>query len=469
MKRIHALAVGLLAAAMSVAPATAQQDARSTRGAAAQAASTGPVTPEQLAEAQSIAQTVAPGCVVTDARFIGKGRARENNKTINTVSYEVDCQEGFGWIVVGRDQGLEPAGYNCLMAANYNEQLAAQKKPLFEACRMPANLDVNTPMQGYATAAGLACTVSDAYWMGVFPDTKVDKYEIGCADGDGWILDVPRKDSTVQLSAIDCIRASSAGGYECRFTPAADRIAVVQRMGQAGGRACAVDQIRLLGVTARGTSFYEAKCADGTPGYVLESDLQRKTVRTIDCLRATGIGGGCTLTDVSGLTRAKAGEYAARLRAVGVDCTATDMRVIGVETASNREMVELSCSNRSVGVAGLFPTSAGGTVEPYNCVAVESRAQKCVLTTKEQLMAWLTPMMAPYRADCVVSDYRVIGTSIADGTITEIACDNGRGYIVELNKLGTKIDSSVPCHIAATRGLDRCEIEGNGRAQGGGV
>lgn len=431
-----------------------------TREARAQAQAEERARAKGMADLPAIITATGANCQVAEATWHGFGEnpiAGTNRKERVDV-YEAVCTDRPGLLFFKRPTTTDVV--QCVQAA---------RDPNTQQCKLPGNADSFKQLQPQAAQLNLRCTITNAYWIGASPSLKVDRYELQCQEGPGSIITVPQAGSTEQLSSLSCLEAAN-GGYECRFTPREARLAPIAALARSQDAQCQVNDARFVGRDPNSKNgFFEVACA-GKPGFMIEArNNDSEAVRSIDCLRAQRIGGGCRLTDVAAVSAAASQQWTSRLQAAGVQCQATDFRMIGVETSTRRDVVELKCSDRPIGLVGLFPQQgATSRVEALNCLDIQRKGQSCTLTPKADVVAFLNPLIKPTRADCDVSDFRMIGLSTNNGSIVEIACANGRGYIAEMAANGQSISTALPCHISASRGGDRCEIPGNGRAQGTG-
>ena len=66
-----------------------------------------------MAEAPAIAQAAGITCNITDARFVGK--SADPKTKISTSYYEVDCDQGLGF-VLSAATGAKPTAFTCIEA-----------------------------------------------------------------------------------------------------------------------------------------------------------------------------------------------------------------------------------------------------------------------------------------------------------------------------------------------------------------
>ena len=227
-------------------------------------------------------------CQVTEAIQIGQ-------TTDGIKLYEAACASGPGYLVATT---TPPQATSCVvvntaarhfLAANPQEQPPA-------SCTLPANLNVDAAIAGYAREAGIDCTVDEVRAIGQVGNRAI--YEIGCAGRDGYRI----TPSETGWDKISCFAVANAGS-PCAFTTRDEQFATL-RAYLAGTPAadCQVDGGRYMGASANGV-YYEAKCAN-TTGYIFR--VKDGQTQVFPCAEAQGIGGGCRLTAVVAAAPAEA-------------------------------------------------------------------------------------------------------------------------------------------------------------------
>ncbi|CAN7210549.1 hypothetical protein [Brevundimonas sp. LjRoot202] len=241
-------------------------------------------TPERLVRQRTAEIFAAAGvpCEIIAAHNPGETRRRKD-------IYEVACREGPGYMVVAEE---DPAILNCLHLAATEEALRAvdASRPVTSLCLLDQNKDAAASLRPLAASINPACAVDQAAWIGRVGEDQ-DRYEIGCAGGDGLWLQTPinRTDVTRSFSCLDLI----ALGEACKFTTGAEQAATVASWLPEGGAACAADGARVVGV-ADGARYYELSCGAG-PGMMLRLTPEGRFDQAWPCAQATGIAGGCKL------------------------------------------------------------------------------------------------------------------------------------------------------------------------------
>jgi hypothetical protein len=394
-------AVGAVAAlALSAAPADAQ-----TRGRQAQAAPADPAV--VMTEAQAAATAAGLACQVVEANRLGSTGAG--------TAYEVVCGVGPGYLVVA---GETPQAYNCLgLAASVTGEEATR-------CALPRNADAVAAVRPYAEAANLGCSVDQAAWIGQLPGGE-DRYEIGCANSEGYWIDVA-KSATAPNDVIPCLEIGAS--RTCQFTTKDEQIAWISaKYGASIPAGCTPTDIRVAGQNPQ-AKFYEVKCGE-TSGYFLRTLVADGSFdRAIPCADAMSIGGGCTLVDSSAAVAAATNARSAALAAVYPGCEAGEAQLIGREQgAFQREVVEFRCAGK-IGVVGFLGASDAADNEALDCITATLRNLECRMTTAEQVKAAVQAQMDAGNMPCPVRAFLVHGrTDDLRSDFIEIKCEDDRG------------------------------------------
>lgn len=480
MKRMAltlALLSGIALGGMAISTAVDAQDrprGRDLRGAQETRDTSGeiirggkPMTPEEakaagMAEAPAVAQRASIACTVADAVATGAGTVTIDGAKVAVKTYEVACQEGLGYFLQDRGEGGAFA-FDCIQvaanAAASNAAAAADParrgQPAAAAaptCKLPGNQNANAMIQPTVTQAGARCTVTNVAFLGQ-GTTGLRRYEVACNEGMGYMVD---RHPTNAPTAVDCI-AAGASGQACTLTTQAQINAYIGSIASRSGRPCTIANTRVMGANAAGSVYYELACT-GSPGYVIETK-GGGFVRALDCLEATGIGGGCTLTNVAAVAEVRESQYLAALRSKGISCNGTEFRLIGKDSRQ-RDVVEFICSDRPAGLVAYIPQSGAGDITSFDCFEAEGRAIKCEINKRETLLARLNASMAG--KGCNVVNYAVLGPSATDGLVVELACQGtNTGYIIDLPESRGAPTKALTCAVSASRGGDRCNLPEN--------
>ncbi len=247
------------------------------------------MTPEAIkAEAEAALAAGSTACTVTDQRMLGM--TGENAKL-----FEVACDSAPGYLVV---TSTPPQIIDCVLVDHTAKQMAAQAaaEPAAEGapaqsqptCELPGNKDIEGFLKGYATQAGVPCTVDQARVMGQSSSGAVI-YEIGCAGADGYWIEKAASGWT----KTECLQVLAQKGA-CGFTTPEEQSATVKSWLTGTEAAdCDVQQVRLMGQNANGR-FVELTCA-GSTGIIIRHNAEFAVQQVYPCETAQAIGDGCNL------------------------------------------------------------------------------------------------------------------------------------------------------------------------------
>jgi hypothetical protein len=403
-----------------------------------------------MAEVPPLVQQTAISCTVTDAIFYGQAKGKDAaGKDVDQKYYEVACQEGLGYIIQSTVGG-ETSAFDCLAMSRLKPKPGEPDKGQVY-CRMAANADPLKAFGPLVAAAGTpSCSVTQAQYIGSSPTDKVDEYEVVCADNHVLVLQSPRKDSPKKPVTVDCMTLDPG---KCTLLTKDKYVANLAAMAQPSGRPCQVSDGRYIGTSSSSrNSFYEIACADGKAGYVLQVDGAGKFVGAIDCARATGLAGGCTLTSASAAQTEENATYSKLAKAVGYNCDVKSYHSFGQDQATGREVVELACNDHADGAIALLPVDKGQKGEYFNCVRAAIRTLKCSLTNASDTYAKISSEISSAGKSCQVTNARAVGTSKDGADFVEVACATGAGQMVEYSPGAEAVKAVTPCPQAADIG-----------------
>ncbi|WP_428150047.1 hypothetical protein [Brevundimonas sp.] len=287
-----ALAVAL--STLTALPASAQdtgmpQDPGATPAPAEGAARAAPLAtsgPAAAMAAQRIANAAGvTSCQVVEANVIGQTTDRQR------VTYEAACARGPGYILVN---SIPPEARDCVLLAGQAEadRAANPDADVGVQCVIAQNKDVARAVAGYATEAGIACTVDEGAPLGRTAENTLI-YEVGCAGLDGYRIEKTATGWTTTECAIIASQNST-----CRFSTPEEAAATLKiRLAGSQAAECDVTGSRYMG-SAGGNRVYEAKCGAGG-GYVVVFSPRFEPLNVYPCEQAQRIGGGCRLTTVA--------------------------------------------------------------------------------------------------------------------------------------------------------------------------
>lgn len=427
--------------------------------ASAQSRTRGQTVPTQTEiddELRLLIQRDGLSCDYDTGRFIGRNG---EGRTL----YEVGCRGAPGFLLLDNDPAttINCIANNASVAARRAEDPAAE---VGAECTLAGNTDVVASVAGFVQAAGITCAVDQARWVGA-TNTGEQRYEVGCPSADGFWFDVTTAGQVQNV--MPCLQVTAAGGT-CQFSPAAEQAAWVAALAAPSGRSCAASNARFVGANGTtGQRYYEVGCADGL-GFMVRTDSANAFESVIECAAASGIAGGCTLSEGTAVAAASAEELQARLASAGISCAYIDNRSPRQEMEGDRRtVVEFSCSDRPWGLVAFLP-NASGSAEEIDCLTAEARIGGCSLTTKGMLIDNLNVLARnrPSLASCSIADFRMAGRLTAEqaggqnvaGDVIEIRCDGGAGFITVLRPDRSAFVQSQTCATSAERGGTRCEL-----------
>lgn len=135
----------------------------------------------------------------------------------------------------------------------------------------------------------------------------------------------------------------------------------------------------------------------------------------------------------------------------GRNCTVENARFLGATT--DKHLYEIACSS-GLGLV-LEEAIAGGAPVANNCMAYTAGAVKCTLTTPDQEMAEVTTLAAA-SGKCTIAKDRFMLATPDESDYFEVACSDGKGYVLHADKTGALADV-IPCTQAYAIG-DGCTL-----------
>ena len=255
-----------------------------------------------------------------------------------------------------RKFGIGLAAVLALMVLAPATIVLAAKKPVAPA----DGVDAKSREKGMAdapaliTAANLACTLSDARWVGADPKTKQAYYEIACNPGLGGVI-VASAPGGAAPAYYPCLETAKPGPdgkpgqLACKLPANVDPVQAVAPFVAKSGATCDIAQARSIGASASST-FFEVACKDGS-GFVLVAS---------------------------------------------------------------------------------YPADASKAVKANTCLAYEPGSNlSCQLTSREAQLAMVDGLAASSGKNCVVKDKRYILSAVNGSLYFEVACEDGKGYVLE--------------------------------------
>jgi hypothetical protein len=196
---------------------------------------------------------------------------------------------------------------------------------------------------------------------------------------------------------------------------------------------------------------YEVACQEGL-GYVIAAPEKAGAVPvTVDCvmtmapLRGKPNPMACTLAGNANPARGLTSVMARTGRA----CTVENGRYLG--STPDQAIYEVACAEGG-GYILQAAKAPGGGATATDCLAYGAKSNvKCVLLTPEQQERGLAGLIAGGDNPCTMTGKRYLGSNAARHDVFEVACSNGKGYMLEVDAAG-KLAAQTDCLMAADIG-----------------
>jgi hypothetical protein len=284
-------------------------------------------------------------------------------------------------------------------------------------------------------AAGLACQVSDARFIGKSADpkakTETSYYEVACGQSMGYVLQAPKGGQPSVFSCVELIpqpgQAVKEGALSCVLPGNSDPKAHLAPMLTKAGVQCVPEKARGIGQTKTNT-FVEVACQGGA-GYIVVASAPldpSKEVQAQNCLNFDDQPGAlkCTLTEPAARL-AVVDSFAA---AANNGCTVKDRRFVG-SSKDGADFFEASCQN---GKGYIFKVANGKLAQTWDCGQAQGILGGCTLTDARQATAdqaaLYTRLARQAGSDCDVERYAAFPMS-GNQEVVELACKSGAGAI----------------------------------------
>jgi hypothetical protein len=398
-------------------------------------------------EAPAALQAAGVSCTVADAAFVGS--VKDTAGAIRNV-YEVACRDGLGYLIQHGQSGADTKSYDCLVVAASAAASAAAGRAGAAQCRLAGNAQPAQTLQPMVTAAGGTCTVNNARYVGSRANGTT-LYEIGCAQGSGFILERPAA-AGARATLINCLSVAGTQAA-CTLTTPAQVVASLLPVVARAGRPCTVADARVAGRNPQNQhDIIEIGCQGGAPGFLMEVNNTGGFVRALDCDRVTGLT--CTFTNTAALQAAGKAALLGRVRAAGLaGCTPADARLLGAESGTGREVVEVSCSNRPYGAIALLASPTTPRNEVVDCLAAPRWGGQCQLTQASSVypVASAAMRVRGRNPGCQINNARWMGSTRQGESWYEVACADGRSFLMDYRGAG-QVASVLTCREGAEVG-----------------
>lgn len=291
--------------------------------------------------------------------------------------------------------------------------------------RTPSAAETLTGARGAVAAAGVACEVSEARWLGRNASNDTTLYEVACQTGPGFLINDGEPPQVLNCLAgaasAAMLRAEDPDaqvGAQCELAANADAIAALTPAARAASISCTIDEAAWIGRTTGGQDRYEIGCA-GADGYWMETTQNTlEPTRVLTCFEVVQAGATCRMTTAEEQIASAAAMAAPANRA----CDATAARFAGHN--ENGRFYELACAE---GAGFMFRTdTAGAFQEAYDCVDAQRIGGGCTLTDASVITAGAQEAerarMAQAGLTCDYRAHRTVGADNLGRTVTEYEC-----------------------------------------------
>jgi len=219
---------------------------------------------------------------------------------------------------------------------------------------------------------------------------------------------------------------------------------------QAIGLGCTVNDARLIGTDKKtATSYFEVACQDSM-GFALiaKKDTPPQAFTCLESGVPAPDGKPSALACIlPGNADQKAGLKPFMAKA-GVACDIENARAIG--SGAKNSYFEVACKgNSGYIVQTVSPINVAGDVVANSCLLYEEGANvSCKLTDKAAQLAIVDTLAAASGKSCTVKDKRYVLSTKADNYF-EVACADGKGYMLQQTAAGGALARTIDCSQAA--------------------
>lgn len=417
----------------------------------AEAAAAGAIDPKMVekgkADTPALLTKAGAPCTMANARYIG-GTVDKKTKAAKGF-YEVACQNALGLVLTTDSATPDKVGvFTCLESG----RPAPDGKPSDLACKLPENADQLPYVQALIQKGGMACPVTKVRYIGA--NSTNSFLEVACADGAGYIMaaSVP-PDAGKSVKMNTCLAYEPGGNLFCELTDRASQLGVANKLLN-GANGCTVTNSRYVLSAKDGSTYFEVACAN-KKGYVLQETQAGAAGKIVDCVEATMIEGGCTLTDTVAAQTEKAGLYSSLATKAGFKCNVAKYGML--PSAGATEVVELQCSDRSDGA--ILVSDRNGS-KAYNCALSLAEGYRCTFTRVEDSYPILTALLKNFPGKSYNCNVNKLGAALkgGDDRFLEVSCGVGEGTLV----INFKAGSPTPVAILGCGEITGCKLNKNG-------
>lgn len=393
----------------------------------------------QMAPAMITAAKIS--CTPTAANYLFSGEATIGEKKTQADFVEVACADSLGYVLAAAKDGTGTMAFDCL----FTDGPGADGKPQALKCSLPANANPAKSMQPALAAKGVNCDVQNGRAVGM--TSNATYYELSCKGADGVFVGLENPRSEGNMQVLSCYQRLDSTA-PCTLTAKEQSLAPIMALASKAPKPCVPTQQRYVTRSAAGTAYYEFACPDKT-GFIVEAKPDGSYSTTIPCPLASGIAGGCTLTQFTAVKKDdEKANYTALAKKAGFDCDVSRFGAFPRHDgqAASQNVLELACSNRKEGGIAYF----GGTKDAVvSCVQGHAEGYKCTYTEESLAYPQLTSILrAKGRTSCTVSNARGLGFS-PDEDFVEVGCSDGMpGWVIAFAAQTNTVTDLLNCSQA---------------------
>ena len=253
-----------------------------------------------LKESEKLIEALALPCELADAERAGGGKVQVNGRMLDVIVYEAACHSGTGYFLVSQPPEKSLA-ISCFAAeAARAADVAQGAKPDDFACTLSGYKDAKTMAASVVKGAGAVCDVSNYRWVGVSSVSGKEYSEVSCAEGSGYVVEVPKTGRAAQVAVVGCQDAIKEG-VKCTLTAVTMPVTLETFRDALKDHAvdCEPVQIRYIGRETQGRRYVvEVQCPQQPKGLVafIPLDDNPKPFETLDCPAAVARAVQCKLT-----------------------------------------------------------------------------------------------------------------------------------------------------------------------------
>jgi hypothetical protein len=218
------------------------------------------------------------------------------------------------------------------------------------------------------------------------------------------------------------------------------------------GLDCNLANARMLGKstdpkTKLSSSYYELACKD-QEGFVVAVPEKEGVPLIYTCLEVANTptsGAQCLLPENADPKQG----LAALVAKNKPSCQMTNARAIGQTTDRTATVFEVACQGGpGYNIQASFPVSAAKPAQFAPCFALApTSAMKCTLTDDATSAAFVSGLVAKMGKPCTLKDRRYVGATSDGAIFFEVACVDGKGYMIEQAANGD-VKPAIDCAVA---------------------